>query len=238
MTAMLVLSGSVAVSSGRTPASRAPIDSITVRAMFKWLGSDAEPCRLPEDWGWDSLTWRLAPNQAFPPNGWTPSFTVGRVLSRHSAWIKFGGVPHEGRLSSRGFIVPDSLLVSGQWSETFETLVMDASGWFRVRLVDPWPEPARAPVKTTRLVGRVEDDSTGCAIFWCRLTINGTKLGVLTDTLGHFEIADVPVGRISLNACAGGYSWEHLEVEVPSDDLSLRLRRQPGANLGIRPSCR
>lgn len=216
----------------------AAIDSVTVRAMFRWQGSDLEPCRLPEDWGWDSLTSRLAPSGAFPPNGWTPYFAVTRVLSRDSAWIAFSGVPQGSRLSSRGFIVPESLLVSRLWSETFGTQVMDAEGWFRVRLVEPWPEPIRAPVKTARLVGRVEDDSTGCALFWCRLTIDGTKLGALTDTLGRFEIAEVPVGKVSLNACATGYSWEHVELVVPGSALTLRLRRQPGAVVRAVPRCR
>jgi hypothetical protein len=153
------------------------------------------------------------------------------VLSRDSAWIAFRG-------GGEGFVVPNSLLVSGRWSETFGTRVTDADGWFRVRLVDPWPEPIRAPVKTTRLVGHIEDDSTGCAIFLCRLTIDGTKLGAFTDTLGRFEIANVPVGMISLNACSIGYSWKHLDVAVPSGVLSLRLQWQLGADTRYRARCR
>lgn len=232
-----VLCEPAAAGTTRAPARPAASDSVTVRAMFRWEGSNLEPCRLPEDWGWDSLTCRLARRGAFPPNGWTPYFAVTRILSKDSAWVAFSGVPHGSRLSSRGFIVPESLLVSRTWSETFGTQVMDAEGWFRVRLVDPWPEPVRAPLKTARLVGRVEDDSTGCALFWSRLTIDGTKLGAFTDTLGHFEIADVPVGKISLNACATGYSWKHLELVVPDSALSLRLRRQPGVPRWVPPRC-
>lgn len=142
---------------------------------------------------------------------------------------RFKGVQLGSRISSNGFVVPESMLVTRAWSSTYGTEVMDASGWFRIRLVDPWPEPTRTPAKTTHLVGRVEDDSTGCAILWCRLTLDGSKLGAFTDTLGRFEITDVPVGRISFNACATGCEWKHLEIEPPSGDLALRLRRVPGA---------
>jgi hypothetical protein len=227
-----VLSLPAAVGSGRAPVSLAVTDSITVRAMFRWQGSDTmEPCRLPEDWNWDSLTWRLAPNEAIPPNGFTPRFVVKRVLSRDSAWIAFRGFRN-------GFQVPDSLLVSSKWSETFGTRVTDADGWIRLRLIDRSPERLRPPVKTTRLVGRVEDDSTGCAVFWCWLTINGTKLGAFTDTLGHFEIGDVPVGSISLNACAFGHEWKRLEIRVPCGALTLQLRRHPGADTRMQSRCR
>src|SRR4029077_13441275 len=51
-----IWSAAAAVASGRALAMRAAIDSVTVRAMFRWEGSNMEPCRLPEDWGWDSLT--------------------------------------------------------------------------------------------------------------------------------------------------------------------------------------
>ena len=235
-----VATSRLAVGQADPTEARAAIDSISVRGMFKWEGGgdDIEPCPLPEDWGWDSLTWRLGPKEAIPPNGWTPGFTVGKVLSRDSAWIAFQGIPWGSRLSARGFIVPDSLLVTRRWSDTFTTSVSDAQGWFRVKLIDPWPEPTRAPVRAARLVGRVQDDSTGCAIFWCRLMIEGTKLGAVTDTLGRFEIADVPVGKMSLNACAFGYSWKHLVVAVPSGALTLRLRRQPGAALRAVTRCR
>ncbi len=197
-------------------------DSVTVRVMFKASGSELEQC-TGLNWGWDSLTWRLRPGETIPHAFIfvRPEFKIGQRSSADSTWL----IVEPGRLT-----VADSSLVTSQWTPIFTTVgIKDAQMWFRVRLVDSWPEPLRKPMRTTTLRGKIVDDSTGCAVFFCQVIVVGTKLTARSDTLGRFAISDVPVGEVGVDACAGGYVWNHMEVRAPADSLLIRLRRHPGA---------
>ena len=220
--------------------SSAP-ESVAVRVMFKSWGGELEQCTGPS-WGWDSLTWRMRQGQPVPHTFMfeKPEFRIGRTFSADSAWLIYCArnlaVAEHASGPSNG---PewDSLVVSSSWSPTFTTVgVDDAQMWFRVRLVDPWPEPPRKPIKTASLRGSVVDDSTACAVYFCQVVIDGTKLSANTDSLGRFVLTGVPVGEVGVDACAGGYISGHTETRVPRDRLLIRLRRDP--RVRYRSPCR
>jgi hypothetical protein len=227
-----------------TRASHAIRDSVTMRVMFKSWGGEMDICNGPE-WGWDSLTWRVRPGD---PVGHTfsffnsPPFRLGRALAADSVRLFFQhhvlaleGQPARAS-STFGW---DSVVVTTR-PTAFRTInVDDALMWFRLKVVSPWPEPRREPPATTTLRGSIVDDSTGCPIHHAaRVVVVGTRLGAYTDSLGGFNISDVPVGQIGVDACAETYISTHIDTRVPGDSLAIRLRRDPRLRvIGSRP-CR
>jgi hypothetical protein len=99
--------------------------------------------------------------------------------------------------------------------------------WFRVRLVEPWPEVAPRKISTTTLRGKVIDDSTGCALSFCQTLVDGTSISAWSDTLGYFVLNGVPIGRVAIDAFRPAYLGRHLEIVAPNDSITLRLRRDP-----------
>lgn len=206
--------------------SSAP-DSITVRVAYKGWGRDVGDCSSP-DWGWDSLTWRLRPGDTVGGEYLLTRIRVGPNVGADSIWLAFPkgaifgpGIPRTRTFEPEGW---DSALVTPQPTE-FGTNSYDGGVHYRIRTLPAWPEPPRQPVKTTNIVGRVVDDSSGQAPRWANVIVLGTKLGTYTDTLGIFTLTGVPVGRTRLDVCAFCYTGARAEVEVPRDTLTIRLQR-------------
>ena len=206
-------------------------DSVALRLFSKLLVDERDICTT-ENWGWDSLTRRLAPggsvaNDLLDRLG--AQFTLGRIMTPDSAWLRY---PRCRLMSLASYTeeapVWDSVLVTTR-STDFQNAtaagVVDTVMWFQVRLVRPWPEPPPLRRRTTTLRGRVLDDSTGRGIAHCQVVVDGTHCSAYTDTLGVFVLRGVPVGAIGVLACARGLSWEHVDVHAPVDSVIIRLQR-------------
>jgi hypothetical protein len=222
---------------GRPPAERqsrglgTTPDSVALRLFSKLLVDERDICTT-ENWGWDSLTRRLAPgdsvaNDLLDRIG--AHFALGRIMTPDSAWLRY---PRCRLMSLESYTeeapVWDSVLVTSRladFQQATATGVMGTVMWFRVRLVRPWPEPPPLARRTTVLRGRVLDDSTGRGIAHCQVVVDGTHCSAYTDTLGEFVLRGVPVGAIGVLACARGLSWEHVDVQAPVDSVIIRLPR-------------
>lgn len=216
---------------GQLPAS----DSIAVRVLYKgWGGEETAEC-ISEDWGWDSLTWRLAAGSLATVTGHARDvhFQLTRLLASDSAMLAYrpGEVfPVTGSGPwplAREYPQLDSIVVSTRPTR-FTTRTVDGGWYYSVRTVPSWPELVRKPDRTTTLFGKVVDATSGRSIYVARVVVLGTKVGVLTDRVGRFTLTGVPIGSVRLDACAGCYLKTHIEVHAPSDSLVIPLRRKPG----------
>ncbi len=184
------------------------------------------------EWGWDSLTWRVRPGETVGNTfGFinSPSFRLGKRLDTHAVRLLFqkSALALDGRDSKApGVYGWDSVTITTRPTAFHTINVDDALMWFRVKLVPRWPEPPPKPHPTTVLRGNVVDDSTGNPIgLSACVVVVATRLAAYTDRLGTFNIADVPVGRIGVDACAFAYIGGHLDTQVPRDPITIRLRR-------------
>jgi hypothetical protein len=232
---LLVAFSFTAAACNRTPpeqSATAASDSIAIRVLYKgWGNGETAECS-GEEWGWDSVTWRLAPgNRAHvlerPP---IAHLRLKRILSPDSAviWFKpFGMSPADTGppLNARW---PDSVVISAR-PIRFESSSVDAGWYFLVHTVSVWPEPRRKPVRTATLVGRVVDVSSNRPLRYARVVVLGTTISESTDATGRFTLGHVPVGRVRLDVCAGCFVMTRLEVTAPTaDSLVVRLRLRPG----------
>jgi hypothetical protein len=161
-----------------------------------------------------------------------PEFRIGRVFGRRAAELIYRArsvaLPGVKGDPTRG---PEwrTITITNAWTRRFGTVgIDDGSGWFRVRLVDPWPEPSARRTRTASILGSVRDDSTGCAVDLCQVVVDGTNLAAYTDTLGRFVLAGVPIGKVGIVVCLPGYMRQQLEVRVPDEELVVRLKREAG----------
>jgi hypothetical protein len=219
-----------------TPALSTIPDSVALRLFSKsWVG-EGDVCDT-WNWGWDSLTWRLAPRNTLVDDlldRLGVRFRLGRILARDSAWLIYSRrrlewLPQPGEPYPR-VLLPNEL---PEWDSVVVTTrpvkfgsaigIVDTAMWFRAELVSPWPQARQAPRKTTTLRGRVVDHSTGRGIAGCQVVVDDTKCSAYTDPLGLFVLRGVPVGVIGVLACSRGWSWEHVEVRVPVDSLVIRV---------------
>lgn len=226
--------------SGLPPAlTAAPRDSVAVRVYYKEWGGELESC-TGLNWGWDSLTRRMASGDSISVGLYSVlrgHFTLGKVISPDSAWLAYP--PSRLVWDSQGYKPsdyrePNWVLLTTRPAPFRTYGIRDAEGFYRVRLVMPWPEPSPKPVRTSILRGRVVDDSTGCAVFFCQVVVDWTKCTARTDTLGQFSLVGVPVGEAGVNACAPGWVTGHSAARVPGDAVVIRLRRDPRARV-IQP---
>ncbi len=213
-------------------------DSVTFRVLYKaWGSGETAECNS-DDWGWDSVTFRLA-------KGDTAAIGRGsfrevhlqlvRVFSPDSAWVSYrvgemsviGNPIGPWPIPQPGHPELDSIVISPR-AVTFGTNTVDAGWYYRVRTVWPWPEPARKRVRMTTLFGKVVDATSGRLIPAARVVVLGTRIGALTDRTGRFTLTDVPVGIARLDACGGCYLKTHMDVITPSDSIVFRLSRRPG----------
>lgn len=230
MAATLMAAGSCsrAVPEQQTTAAA---DSVTLRVLYKPWGNDETAECKGDEWGWDSVTFRVA-------NGGETRevhLKVLRVLSADSVWVSYrvgemsviGSPIGPWPIPQPGHPELDSVLISHR-AVTFGANTVDGGSYYRARTVWPWPEPVRRRVRTTTLFGKVIDATSGRLIPSARVVVLGTKIGALTDRTGRFALTDVPVGTARLDACGGCYLKTHMEVIAPADSLVFRLGRKPG----------
>jgi hypothetical protein len=81
--------------------------------------------------------------------------------------------------------------------------------------------PARAaPIKMGVLVGSLLDSTSGERIRYGRVLL-GSRVPVMTDTLGGFVVRDVLFGRQSLLVQGLGYASQRVDVDVAADTVRL-----------------
>jgi hypothetical protein len=208
-------------------------DSVALRLFSKLLVDDRDVCTT-ENWGWDSLTRRLAPGDSlaseFLLDRLGAQFTLGRIVAPDSAWLRYPRCRLESLATyTEEASVWDSVLVTttrpADFQQATATGIMDTVMWFRVRLVRPWPEAPPLARRITVLRGRVVNDATGRGVARCQVVVDGTHCSTYTDSLGVFVLRDVPVGAVGVLACARGLTWEHVDVQAPDDSVIIRLQR-------------
>lgn len=64
------------------------------------------------------------------------------------------------------------------------------------------------------IVGHVIDAADGEHLPFCLITLEGTKLTVMTDASGHYTLRDLKPGRYTLTAAYTGYSPASLSVDI------------------------
>ena len=62
------------------------------------------------------------------------------------------------------------------------------------------------------LFGGVKSRSTGEHIPFANIIVKGTRMGTSTDATGHYKLANLPVGEITIIASAVGYNTQEKEV--------------------------
>ena len=232
----------VVASCGRTAHDQqaAASDSITLRVFHKGWGNDETADCNSDDWGWDSVTFRMAKEDTVAAGrgafrevhlSLVRAFTTDSVLvayrPRELSIISSTEKPWPIRLDTIPTL--DSVVISSH-ALTFGTNTVDGGWYYRVRTVAAWPEPRRKRVRTTTLVGKVLDATSGRLIPYARVVVLGTTIGDHTDRTGRFTLTEVPVGLARLDACAGCYLKTHTEVSAPSESLVIRLSRRPGCS--------
>ena len=73
--------------------------------------------------------------------------------------------------------------------------------------------------KTGTVIGVVKEISTDEPIFQARVSVNGTNLSCLTDTLGRYEIIYIPSGSRTFVAAAEGYFSSDTAVVVIAKEI-------------------
>ncbi len=85
--------------------------------------------------------------------------------------------------------------------------------------------PVRASsIKTSVLLGSLLDGTSGERIRYGQAVLESRAL-VMTDTLGHFVVRDVPFGRQALLVRGLGYKSQRVEVDVDADTVRLAAVR-------------
>lgn len=90
--------------------------------------------------------------------------------------------------------------------------------------------PAAANGQRPAAVSGVVTDATGAPIIEAQVTVEGSAATSVTDTLGRFQFAAVPVGSATIRARRLGFAPVSAEVVVPSgglDRVSIRLSALP-----------
>src|ERR1043165_2606342 len=77
-----------------------------------------------------------------------------------------------------------------------------------------------SPMAAGVIVGRVTDKETGEALTGVSVTVNGTKLGSVTDDNGRYRIAGVAEGSQGLTARRLGYGVATRQVTVTSGEIT------------------
>ena len=213
-------------------ASSAP-DSVTVRLWYKNASQSRGPTYDPE-WGWDSLTVRVAAGDPIPPwdhRPWPPrSFRMGRLFRSDSTEL----------IVDRGQFTPGKSPGWDSWpyfaqppAGTFDTLaltrrLMDlhsprGGSWRRIALVNEHEPPAPQGRDTCIVSGRVINVKTGRGGRWQTVAVLRTKLAAMTDTSGYFALHGVPAGGIQLMVrAAPGYRLV-VDVKAPAESVLIRV---------------
>jgi hypothetical protein len=202
------------------------LDSIPERLVFRlryktWSGTLAFACD-EADWGWDSLTINARPGE-----GIAPMLGEGLVLETISS-------PREGLISydRDAFSFPPQARGSNVIRIGTNWVPFSAAGFtLRLRVVPEGTPSRSAPISTTRIIGRLLDDSTSAPIPIGKVLVADTRVEARSDETGHFELVGVPVGDVVVRAC--GLCHEQRRVEVRTSPgskkvLIVRMRRQPG----------
>jgi len=86
--------------------------------------------------------------------------------------------------------------------------------------------PVRASsIKTSVLLGSLLDSTSGERIRYGQAVLE-SRAPVMTDTLGHFVVRDVPFGRQALLVRGRlGYKSQRVEVDVDADTVRLAAVR-------------
>lgn len=210
-------------------------DSVAVRVLYKAWGTGPSDCDRDE-WGWDSVTVRLAAKGTMGVPGFggrRVELRLAKVISPDSAVVAYS-TRDMVRLESMspapiaiGPLHEDSVVVSKS-AVQFTTPSVDGGWYYRVRAVRPWQEPVPGQVHTTRLFGKVIDGTSGRLVPYASVFVLGTRIAGETDGSGRFVLNGVPAGVVRLNVCAFCYVQSRSEVRAPSDSLVIVLGRKPG----------
>ncbi|MBM3856095.1 MAG: hypothetical protein FJ399_23545, partial [Verrucomicrobia bacterium] len=97
---------------------------------------------------------------------------------------------------------------------------------------------ARAQTAPGAITGRVQSEVTGQYLMNVRVSIKGTDLSALTDLYGTFRLAQVPSGKVTLEAFYSGLEPQQATVDLsPGQALernfSLTSRVAPGDKSGV-----
>jgi outer membrane receptor protein involved in Fe transport len=81
----------------------------------------------------------------------------------------------------------------------------------------PWALSAQVAARPSTVIGgRVSDSRTDRPIVGATVSIEGTRFGALTDSLGDFTIRGAPAGTQVLRAQYIGFSPSRITIDVPS----------------------
>jgi TonB-dependent starch-binding outer membrane protein SusC len=83
---------------------------------------------------------------------------------------------------------------------------------------------------TGTLFGTVVDETTGEALVGARLSVSGTRVGATTDSLGVYELAELPPGQVAVRVELSGYAAIVEQIEVLPEEIGLfQFRLSPMA---------
>ncbi len=85
------------------------------------------------------------------------------------------------------------------------------------------PSAGEEVVAGCALHGLVIDNKTRQPVFDAAILVEGTKLGAMSDSLGHFCVPTVPNGTYTLRISKPGYMSKHLKGVVAPRDSTLVL---------------
>lgn len=221
----------------RTPDSEPtnPSDRVTVRIHYKVQGAPFSSwgCMLAtDDWGWDSTTFEGKTGDFSNLSFYTHDLglRIGRTVGRDSVWLHYSraqmvprSAPRTGEEFVHGTVVSSDSVLLTLRPVRFQDLWVDGGTEFSINLVAPSPA-SKQEVRRTTLRGVVLDGETRQGLDYAHVFVLGTKLTAQTDTLGHFEIAGVPLGTIRVTACRGGlWHRDSVCISTPSTPIELHL---------------
>jgi len=210
-------------------------DSVTVRVLSKsWGWYEASWGRVAVDdpeWGWDSVTTRVAAWDTLVALPWRQpffKFRIGRLFRPDSAELVVNRDRFHTPESLRRKALLDTITVTARPIE-FQRIITDAGERYRLRLVAPWPEPAEGLGDTCTLAGRIVNSRSGGGVPGVWVLVLGTKLWARSAADGRFSITGVAKEGLSLALWPSYADRKVIRVAGPCDSVQLAL--DPGESL-------